>query len=292
MEKIKTNNGFKKFRKILFRTIIGLILLLLLVSIALSTPWVQTKIAHYATDKLNKDYGTNINIDQVAITFFGGVKLKNVLILDHHKDTLIYSDRIKTSILDFGQFIDGQLLFGDLRLDNFYLQIKNYKGEKETNLDLFIEAFDDGKKGTGKFLMKSDNIYLKNSRFVMSDYNRANPKDVDFTKLNAHLKDFRIKGPDVTTKIATMAFRDHRGVQVENLTSDFTYTKKSIVLNKLELTTKESFLKGLVVLSYNKDNHDFADFNNRVKFDVKIDSATLATNDIRYFYKELDKNNN
>lgn len=290
MEKIKTNNGFKKFRKILFRTIVALILLLLLASIALSLPYVQTKIAHYATDKINKDYGTNINIDKVALTFFGGVKLKNVLILDHHNDTLIYSDRIKTSILDFGQLIDGQLLFGDLRLDNFYLQIKNYKGEKASNLDLFIGAFDDGKKASGKFLMKSDNIYLKNSRFVMLDYNRASPKDVDFTRLNAHLKDFRIKGPDVTTKIKTMAFRDHRGVQVENLTSDFTYTKKSIVLNKLELNTKESFLKGFVVLSYNKDNHDFADFNNRVKFDVKIDSATLATNDIRYFYKELDKN--
>jgi hypothetical protein len=290
LEKIKTNSGFKRFRKILLRSIIALILLLLLLSIALSMPFVQTKIAHYATNKLNNEYGTNINIDEVAITFFGGVKLKKVLVLDHHNDTLIFSDRIRTSILDFEQLIDGQLLFGDLHLDDFYLQIKNYKGEKETNLDLFIAKFDDGKKSSGKFLMKTDNIYLKNSRFVMSDYNRVNPKDVDFTKLNAHLKDFRIKGPDVTTKIRAMAFHDHRGVQVENLISDFTYTKKSIVLNKLEVTTKESFLKGLVILNYNKDNHDFSDFNNRVKFDVKVDSATLATNDIRHFYKELDKN--
>ena len=80
MEKIKTNTGFKKFRKIVLRSIIALILLFLLVSIALSLPFVQTKIANYATDKLNKNYGTNINIDEVAITFFGGVKLKKVLI--------------------------------------------------------------------------------------------------------------------------------------------------------------------------------------------------------------------
>ena len=290
MEQVKTNSGFKKFRRIFFRTIIGLILLFLVISIALSLPYVQTKIAHYATEKLNKDYGTHINIDEVAITFFGGVKLKKVLILDHHNDTLIYSDRIKTSILDFKQLVDGRLIFGDLRLDNFYLQIKNYKHEKESNLDIFIAAFDDGKKGSGKFLMKTKNIYLAQSRFVMIDENRAIPKDVDFTKLNAHLSNFRIKGPDVTTSINSMTFLDHRGVQVENLTSDFTYTKKSIVLNKLEITTKESFLKGLVVLSYNKDNHDFSDFNNKVKFNIKLDSATLATNDIRHFYKELDKN--
>ena len=290
MEKIKTNTGFKKFRKIVLRSIIALILLLLLVSIALSLPFVQTKIAHYATDKLNKDYGTNINIDEVAITFFGGVKLKKVLILDHHDDTLIYSQRIKTSILDFNKLLDGKLLFGDLRLDQFYLQIKNYKGEKDTNLDLFVEAFDDGKPGSGKFLMKSKNVYLKNSRFVMLDYNRTIPKDVDFTKIDAHLKDFQIKGPNVTTNINAMSLNDHRGVQVDNLAADFTYTKKNIILNKLEITTKESFLKGDVVLKYSKENKDFSDFNNRVKFDVTLDSATLATNDIRHFYKELDKN--
>ena len=272
MEKIKTNTGFKKFRKIVLRSIIALILLFLLVSIALSLPFVQTKIAHYATDKLNKDYGTNINIDEVAITFFGGVKLKKVLILDHHDDTLIYSQRIKTSILDFNK------------------QIKNYKGEKDTNLDLFVEAFDDGKPGSGKFLMKSKNVYLKNSRFVMLDYNRAIPKDVDFTKIDAHLKDFQIKGPNVTTNINAMSLNDHRAVQVDNLAADFTYTKKNIILNKLEITTKESFLKGDVVLKYSKENKDFSDFNNRVKFDVTLDSATLATNDIRHFYKELDKN--
>ncbi len=267
-----------------------MVLLLLLISISLSLPFVQTKIAHYATDELNKDYGTNINIDQVAITFFGGVKLKSVLILDHHKDTLIYASRIKTSILDFKKLVDGKLIFGDLRLDDFYLQIKTYKKEKETNLDLFIAAFDDGKKSSGKFLMRTNNIYLAKSRFAMLDENRPNPKDVDFTKLNAHLKDFRITGPDVMTIINSMTFHDHRGVQVDNLTGDFVYTKKSIVVNHLEVTTKESFLVGRVVLSYNRDYNDFSDFNNKVKFDVKLDSATLATNDIRHFYKELDKN--
>ena len=256
----------------------------------MSLPYVQTKIAHYATSELNKKYKIHINVDQVAITFFGGVKLKKVLILDHHNDTLIFANRIKTNILDFKKIVDSKLLFGDLRLDDFYLQIKTYKREKETNLDKFIAAFDDGKKPSGKFLMTSKNIYLTKSRFVMLDYNRVNPKDADFTKLNAHLKDFKIKGPNVNSTINTMTFHDHRGVQVDNLTANFSYTKKNIILDKLELTTKESFLKGHVVLIYNKDNHDFSDFNNRVKFEVTLDSANLATNDISHFYKELDKN--
>ena len=193
MEKIKVNTSFKKFRKYLFRTIIGLILLLLITSIALSLPFVQTKIAHYVTEDLNKTYGTNIYVDQVALTVFGGVKLKKVLIRDHHKDTLIYVNRVKTTILGYENIMNNKLLFGDLRLDGLALHIKNYKKEPYTNLDLFIDAFDDGKPTSGTFLMKSDNIYLTNSHFTMTDENRKDTKDADFKKLNGHLKNFKMQ---------------------------------------------------------------------------------------------------
>lgn len=290
MEKNKKNSKLKKVRKIVIRTIVALLLLLLLTAIALSLPVVQTKIAHYATDKLNKDFGTNINIDEVAITFFGGVKLKTVLVLDHHQDTLIYAKRIKTSILDFKNLVDGKLKFGDLRFDDLTLNIVNYKKEKDTNLDLFVAAFDDGKPGSGKFLMTSANVYVKKSHFTMTDYNRTNPKDVDFTQLNARLEKFQIKGPNVTARIAAMSFKDHRGLLVRNLTSDFGYTKRNISLENLTLKTDESYLEGKVILSYSRENKDFSDFNNKVLFDVKLDKATLSTNDIRYFYAELGKN--
>ena len=278
MEKIKANTGFIKFRKYLFRTIIGLILFLLVTSIALSLPFVQTKIAHYVTKDLNKTYGTDIYIDQVALTIFGGVKLKKILIRDHHKDTLIYVSRVKTNILGYDNLINGKLLFGDLRLDRLDLHIKNYKKEPYNNLDIFIDAFDEGKPTSGKFLMKSNNIYLTNSRFRMTDENRENPKDADFTKLNGHLKDFKIKGPDVTASISEMSFQDFRGLFVKNLVSDFTYTKRNIKLEKLSVETEESFLKGKVILSYNKENKDFGNFNNKVVFDIEMDSANLATN--------------
>ena len=86
----------------------------MVVGIALTMPAVQTKIAHYFTDSLNKDFGTNITIDEVAISVFGGVKFKKVLILDHHKDTLIYSNRISTTILESKKLLNGDLIFDGL----------------------------------------------------------------------------------------------------------------------------------------------------------------------------------
>ncbi len=287
MKEKKVNTRFRTFRKIVLRTLLVLLLLLLLSGIALSLPVVQTKIAHYFTEKINEDFGTDIYIDQVEVTIFGGVQLKKVLIKDDRKNTLIYASRINTSILDAKKLLDGQLIFGKIRANNLNLQIRTYKNEKESNLDKFIAAFDDGKKSSGKFLMTSEKITLIDSRFTKVDENAKTPKEVDFTKLNAVVTGFKIKGPNVTTQIESMSFLDHRGLFVENLKSKFAYTKKNIRLENLELKTANSKFNGDVILNYNMDNHDFSDFNNRVVFDIKTKGAAIATNDIRYFYKEL-----
>lgn len=260
----------------------------MVLAIALTLPFVQTKIAQYVTSKINTSYGTDINIDQISITVYGGVKLKKVMIWDYRKDTLIYANRITTTILDFKKLTGGDLLFGDIRLDGLKLNMKNYKGEKDSNLDKFIASFDSGKPSTSKFLLKANSVYLTNSRFILIDENNKVPKSIDFTGIIATLSDFKIYGPDVTTVIDKMSFLDHRGLFIKNLSSQFAYTKKNILLKKMDLSTKYSTLKGDVALYYKTE--DFSDFNNKVQFDIQIDESYLATNDIRYFYNELEKN--
>ena len=251
-------------------------------------PFVQTKIAQYFTNSLNKDFGTNIAIDEVAISVFGGVKFKKVLIRDHHKDTLIYSNRISTTILESKKLLNGDLIFDGLDLQRLIFNLKTYKNEKESNLDKFVEAFETGKPSTRKFLLKANKIQIFDGRFILTDENREIPKDLDFTKLNAYVTDFLIFGPDVTTSIHKMSFLDFRGLYVKNLSSKFSYSKKNIKLKNLDLLTKESTLNGDVALNYKIE--DFLNFTDKVQFDIKLNSASIASNDIRHFYKELGKN--
>lgn len=261
-----------------------------MLGIALTLPIVQTKIAQYVTERLNEKYKTDIQIDQIAITSFADVKLKSVLIKDHHKDTLIYANRITTNILDLNKMTSGDLIFGSIRLNRLLVNMKTYKGETDTNLDKFIGSFDDGKPSSKKFLLTANTLYLEQSHFILTDENRKVPKDVDFTKLNARVSNFKILGPDVTTLIEKMSFQDHRGLYVKNLQSKFTYTKKHILLNELDVITNHSLFKGDVALNYKRE--DFQDFNNKVRFNIAIEQASLSTNDIRYFYKEMGKDQN
>ncbi len=262
---------------------------MLVLGIALSLPFTQIKIAKYFIQKINKDYGIHIVIDEVAVSVFGGVKLKKVMILDHHNDTLIYANRIKTNVLDGKKLLDGDLVFGDIRLDGLVFNLKTYKNEKITNLDKFIDAFETGKQPSKKhFLMTAQKASIANGHFILTDENRIIPKDVDFTKLNASISDFKIYGPNVNTMIDKMSFLDHRGIFVKNLTSKFSYTKKKIQLENFDLLTNESTLKAQVVLHYKIE--DFKDFNDKVQFDVKLQSSSIGSDDIRCFYKELGEN--
>jgi len=262
--------------------------LLLLLGIALSMPYFQTKIAKHFTNSLNKDFGTDISIESVRLSVFGGVKFKNVLILDHHKDTLIFSKIVNTNILEGKKILEGDLIFGDVRLDGLLFKIKLYKNEDETNLNRFIAAFDSDKPSTRKFLLKVDNANITDARFSITDENKATPVDVDFTRLNTTLSDFLLYGPDLKANIDKMSFLDHRGLYVVNMSSKFTYASNKIQFDKLDLSTKESKFKANVILNYKPG--DFSKFTDKVKFDVKIKASKIATNDIRHFYNELGKN--
>ena len=261
----------------------------MVLAIALSLPFVQTKIGQYVTNLLNTEYKTNINVEQVSITVFGGVKLKKVLILDHHKDTLIFANRIKTNIRDWNRLYNGDLIFGDLRLDGLLFNMKTYKNEKDSNIDKFVAAFETGKPPTkGHFLLTSSRVFLTNGHFILTDENRIIPKDVDFTKISFSISEFKIYGPTINTTINKLSFLDHRGVFIKNLNSVFSYTKKQILLKNFYLETNESKLKGDLAMNYKIE--DFIDFNDKVQFDLKLYPSKLASNDIRCFYNELGKN--
>jgi len=177
---------------------------LLALAIILALPVVQTKIAKYITETLNEDFKTDISVEKVAINIFGGVTLKKVLILDHHKKTLIYSDIITTDIVSVKRLIDGDLIFGDLRLTGLIFNLKTYKNEDENNINKFIKRFETSPqrtKSSKHFLLTAKNAYISKGAFSVIDENKATPKFLDFKKLNAYISDFKLYGPDVNTTI-------------------------------------------------------------------------------------------
>lgn len=280
----------KTLKKIVLRSFLGILILLLISGLLLALPFVQTKLGRYATNSLNEEFGTNITIDKVSISAFGTIKLKGVLAKDKKNNNFINIEKLQTSILEIGKLIKkGHPYLDDIVAEGLQFNIIQYKGDLETNLDEFVSSFDDGMPSSGKFRMFVNNIKISNSLFSYTDYNLETPKVLFFDKLNGDLKDFSIKGSNVTSFIEKLSFNDHRGIKITNLESNFTYTKKNILLKNLIFKTSNSYFEGVVKLLYSRE--DFKDFNNKVVFDVQINKANISSNDLNYFYDEFGPDN-
>ncbi len=265
-------------------------LLFFILVLIISIPAVQTTIGKKVTKRINKDFGTNINVGRVGLQFNGDVELKDILIKDYQQDTLISANEINTSIIHLKNFIDSKLTFGDIDVENLVFNIKTYKNASKTNLDVFIERFekDNPTDSTSVFLLSSSDVTITNSTFRIIDENAAQPKQLILNQLNANATNLVIKGPEVNARINTLNFTEQNGLHLENLATNFSYGLEKMVLDNLRLRTKQSEVIGALQFSYNRA--DFKDFVNKVKVDGTINTAKIATNDLNQLYKEFGAN--
>ncbi|WP_245766593.1 translocation/assembly module TamB domain-containing protein [Pustulibacterium marinum] len=288
-DKGKTYSGIKKLRKILLRILAGILIFLLLLVIALSLPPVQTFIAKKVTNSLNESYGTSINIDKIHVTFYGDVYMKSVFIKDYEQDTLIYVKKLSTSLLSVKKIFDSNLDFGDVDLEDPVFNIRTYKGESNSNLDVFVAKLEgnDTTTSTTPFILEFSNIDLENGKFRFIDENSESPVKLNFGELFTEIEDFKLEGPNVTASINHMGFLTETGLRVDKLAGDFAYTKEQMKLTDFEISTKKSKVTGNVYFDY--ERKDFADFMNKVKVSGNFKNSLVNLDDVNMFYDEFGK---
>ncbi|MGW9685978.1 translocation/assembly module TamB domain-containing protein [Flagellimonas sp. 2504JD1-5] len=260
-------------------------------SLILSLPIVQTKMAKYATESLNEEFGTNINIDRLGLSLFNlNTGIKGIYVEDYKKDTLVYIRKLSTSILNIRNMVNGKMEFGDIDVEGLFFNLKTYEGERDTNLDVFVDKLDDGKPrapGTPPFFMSSDEILISEGRFRLSDENLETVETLNFTNMEVLATDFQILGPDVSLNIQDLSLMSKRGLALEKLSTNFKYTKQQMRFDALRIKTKESELKGDMTFNYNRE--DLAEFVDRVQIEADFDESTIALNEINSFYNEFGK---
>ncbi len=255
----------------------------------LSIPVVQTRLGTEATHYLNQTYKTDINVGRVGLQFNGDVELKEILIKDFKKDTLISASELNTSIINFKNLINGTLNFGDIDLEKFEFNVVTYKGETDTNLDVFVARFDDDNPRPDKsdFLLSSSDVTIYDGAFRMINENKETPKIIEFNNLNINATNFLIDGSDVKARINKLAFNDSRGLKMKKMVTNFSYTLEEMRFDELDIETENSSLKGELIFSYNRE--DFKEFEDKVKVNAKFNDADIALDELNTFYNEFGK---
>ena len=239
---------------------------------------------------LNDDFKTNINIDRVSLKFNSDVEIKNIYIEDYKKDTLISIKELNTSILSFKNLYRGNLEFGDIDIEKLIFNIKTYEGSTETNLDVFVNRFEDDNPRTGEstFLLSSSDVSIYNGVFTLSDENRETTKVLHFDDLNINATNFLINGSNVSARINTLSFKDSRGLIMKNIMTDFAYTLQDMTFANLQIKTPGSVLKGDLKFSYNREDLQY--FVDKVQVAASFKDSNVLLDELNTFYNEFGVN--
>ncbi len=252
----------------------------------------QTNLAQRATNKLNEEFGTSITIDRVQFSpFTMAVGIKDIYVEDHQKDTLIYIQKLGTSILSLGNLLDGRLEFGAIDVNGLLFQMRTYEGEDFTNLDDFIDKLDDGKPrtpGTPPFFMSAEEINVEGGIFRLQDENLKTKELLNFKDVTIATKDFKVLGPNVDVDVQSLSFLSKRDIKVRQMKTKFSYTKEEMRFDTLYLATKESELKGNLGFTYNRE--DFRDFINKVQVNANFEESTVSFNELNRYFDEFGEN--
>ncbi|WP_240321094.1 translocation/assembly module TamB domain-containing protein [Kordia sp. SMS9] len=255
--------------------------------IIFSIPAVQTAIGKEATDWLNEKYDTDINIDRIGLKWNGDISLKNIYIKDYLKDTLIHINALETSVLSFNNAINSKLEFGTVTIDGLTLNINTEKDSTDTTLDVFIAKLDsEPSDGTpSNFLLTSSKIKLRDSKFRYKDQNNQTPNMLDFEELSGNVYDFEVRGPNVSGDVDGLTFLDTHGLRVNEMNTIFHYSLTQMRFDDLEIKTKNSHLKGVVVFDY--ERKDFAQFLDKVQLTASFKDSEIDFSELNYFYDEF-----
>jgi hypothetical protein len=189
----QTHDRLKRFFKILRRTLLIIVTVILLVFIAIQTDLVQNWLVGKATSRLSKALGAEVSIKNVSFSFFNKLNMDGVLVRDRKKDTILYAGQFRVRITDWF-FLKEKAVLKYVGLENAVINLE--RKDSVWNYAFIIDYFKSptpSKKSGSTIDLNLKKVDLKNIRFVKNDFWTGERLDV-FTGsllLDAETVDFK-----------------------------------------------------------------------------------------------------
>lgn len=257
----------------------------------LREPVIQTIIARAATTYLTKKLHTRVNIEGLAITSLQKLSIKNILIMDLHNDTLVFSSRINLK-LEHPIYKTKDFAIENIQIDDAHLNLIKYKSEESSNLQFLLDFFSSGdttmndSSAQKPFFLHE--ISISNSSFSYLNQNYAdsingiNFDDVEVSNLNTHLKDLDFQADTFKVEVVHLSLFEKSGFNVDSLSCIFSIGKNFMQVEQLKILTPFNDIDLDFIFSYNSID-DFQDFINLVQINATLRPSLINLDEVGFF---------
>ena len=229
----------------------------------------------------------DIRIGSVGLSYGGKLKLQDVLILDHHEDTLIFSQEIRTSATSLRSIYNNNPTLGPTTAKELFMNMKVYEGEERDNLNVFLNKLKSQKqKEPTPFKLVISRLGVVDGKFSYINENLNDPNVIKLDDLNILASDLLVEDSEVYVDIEKLSGFENRGIRVDHLSTNFTYTPEELVLEDLQIETPYSEIDSDIRFDI---TNGFTGFINKVPVEAVFRPSTISTNDLQPFYDKFGK---
>lgn len=252
--------------------------------------WLRLQIGSY----MEKTLGVPVSIGQAEFNLPKGVILHNVLVRDHHNDTLANFSQAEVSYVRYNT-ADKKLNFGSVVLNDLKFYLTLYKGERRSNLEQIIDRLtpeDDPNDTTAGLSVSFKSIKINNSVFLWENQEAGFVKSgIDWDHIYADNINGRfsnlVLGDTISGNIHALKFKEKSGFVLEDLRTTMKYSSTGMEYENLYIKTPETELSNYVRFDYKKPQ-DFTEFIDSVDFVGHFINSRVSFKDLAFFTDGLE----
>jgi hypothetical protein len=256
---------------------------------------VQTYLAKRATVYLSDRLGSHVDVGRVEIEFFKTIVLKDVYIEDLHKDTLLYSKKLK---IDLGSFNmeNHKIHIKSISLLETKAALIKYLSDDDFNYQFIIDSFESKEKSDKKqtpWDISIGEINLINSDFAYKNEHNTlittgvNYFDLRTKAINGKLSNLQIDQDTIFAEINHLSAVEKSGFILSDLSSSKVKVN-AIEMQAMNLKIKTPNSNIATDLSFSYERYrDYYDFIDKVKMKAQFNHSQLEMDDVAYFAPDL-----
>lgn len=207
----------KKLLKISVAIIILLLLSTVLFYYLINRPAVQNWLVQQVASSLSEDLNTQVNIGEVKVRFFNRLEVHDLYIEDQRGDTLIYAQKLFTSIRRLQPF-KGKIYLGQVELNKPKLNLYRMQNSEVFNYQFLIDSLSSpDKTDTSKQIIDLNFRELLFTKVDLDLVDSVNNKaftldvaEIFVTSRKLSMADHRLDLKSVSISGLAVAYRDMR----------------------------------------------------------------------------------
>jgi translocation and assembly module TamB len=130
-----------KILKIFGWILLGVFILIIGLLLFIRSPWGQDIVVTKATEYLEGELGTRVEVGRLFITFRGDLYLEDLYMEDQNGDTLVYSRSLETGVALLPLIRTGAINISRFQWEGFRANIHRDEVTEKFNFDYILEAF-------------------------------------------------------------------------------------------------------------------------------------------------------